>query len=131
MKKQPVILQTVLLFYTRQQIPENAPRFFPVPSYLRVLIGRKIHSCIAGSSPDSRSSSPQAFPTDRGQWHFLRGLPVTVAGPYRIHTGFSINPFGTCNIRNLLRDFDIKIIRQIPLFVYILTLFEVFCFVIG
>ena len=48
--------------YTREQTPEIFSGIF-LHCYLRVLIGRKTHLFIASSSPDSRSSSTQAFPT--------------------------------------------------------------------
>lgn len=63
----------------------------------------------ASSSPDLSSPLQSAFPglpsaprhlcrqTGVSQWHSASKLPHTVTGSYRILTGFSLNPCGTCS----------------------------------
>ena len=67
---------------------------------LRVLISREKHLKDISSSPDFSSSNHGAFPNSFPEFLSSSGpcsrLPVTVAGPQRIDTVFSINAY--CNL---------------------------------
>ena len=56
------------------------------PSHLSQVNG----DCCTGSSPGLGSSLLQTFPRRSSQWHIMDSLPITVAGPHRLLTGFSI-----------------------------------------